>query len=173
MRRRALALGLAALLPGCGFQPVYMPTASGKAGPAQRGLAAVNVPLLPDRPGQLLREALQGAFQNDSGTPSEYDLQVSYGISGEGVGILNTAVATRVRLIGTASWSLLARDPQRTKLASGTAKSQDGLNVFDSQYFASDLGTEAAQKRIAETIARQIATQLGVWFRQQAAKAAG
>ena len=49
----------------------------------------------------------------------------------------------------------------------------DGMNIFDSQYFAADLETEAEQKRIAENIATQIATRLAVWFRQQAAKQAG
>ena len=63
------AVGLSAVLGGCGFQPVYMPTASGKAGVAQRELAAVYVPVIPDRPGQLLRQALQERFGNDSGTP--------------------------------------------------------------------------------------------------------
>ena len=38
-RRRLLALGGAGLLAGCGFQPVYMPTATGKSGPAERNLA--------------------------------------------------------------------------------------------------------------------------------------
>ena len=61
------------LLPpvaGCGFQPVYMPTASGKAGVAQRELASVYVPIIPERPGQLLRQALQERFGNDSGDAS-------------------------------------------------------------------------------------------------------
>ncbi|MDQ2801372.1 MAG: hypothetical protein M3Y41_01300, partial [Pseudomonadota bacterium] len=61
-RRNLLKLALVpALVPlaGCGFQPVYMPTASGSAGPARRELAAVNVQIIPDRPGQLLRQALQ------------------------------------------------------------------------------------------------------------------
>jgi len=55
-----LSAGL--LLAGCGFQPVYMPTASGKTGVAQRELAAVNVTLMPGRPGQLFRQALQEAL---------------------------------------------------------------------------------------------------------------
>jgi len=62
-RRQVLAMLAGAPLSGCGFQPVYMPTASGKAGVAQRELAAIHVALIPDRPGQVLRQALQSRFE--------------------------------------------------------------------------------------------------------------
>ncbi|MDR3531928.1 MAG: LPS assembly lipoprotein LptE [Rhodopila sp.] len=171
--RRWLCLGSLATLGGCGFQPVYMPTASGKAGVAQRELASVYVGIIPERPGQLLRQALQERFGNDSGTPSAYDLQVSFGIAGEGIAIETSNLATRIRLTGNASWILLAHDPKRTALTTGNARAIDGVNIFDSQYFAADLEVEAEQKRIAENIATQIATQLAVWFREQAAKKTG
>jgi len=173
LARRLVCLGSLATLAGCGFQPVYMPTASGKAGPAQRGLASVNVPVIPERPGQLLRQALQDRFGNDSGVLPEYDLTVSFSIAGEGQAIQSTTIATRIRLTGTANWTLVGRDDKRTKLMTGSARAMDGVNVFDSQYFASDLESEAKQKSIADNIATQIATQLAVWFRQQAAKQAG
>jgi LPS-assembly lipoprotein len=171
--RRLLCLGSLAALGGCGFQPVYMPTASGKAGVAQRELASVYVPVIPERPGQLLRQALQERFGSDSGVPAMYDLRVSFGIAGEGIGIETNNIATRIRLTGTATYTLLAHDPKRTSLTSGSARAIDGLNIFDSQYFAADLEGEAQQKRIAENLATQIANQLAVWFRQRAAKQAG
>jgi LPS-assembly lipoprotein len=171
--RRWICLGAMTLLGGCGFQPVYMPTASGNAGPAQRELASVYVGIIPERPGQLLRQALQERLGNDSGTPSAYDLTVSFGISGEGVAIESDTIATRIRLIGSANWSLVSHDAKRTVLASGSARAFDAVNVFDSEYFASDLETEAETKRIAESLASQITTRLAVWFRQQAAKQTG
>jgi LPS-assembly lipoprotein len=175
--RRSLCLGsiaaLGAILTGCGFQPVYMPTASGKAGAAQRELATVYVPIIPDRPGQLLRQALQERFGNDSGTPAAYDLNVTFGIAAEGIAIETDNIATRLRLTGNATYTLHAHDPKRTTLTSGSARALDGVNIFDSQYFAADLEVEAQQKRIAENLATQIATQLAIWFRQQAAKHTG
>jgi len=81
--RRWLCLGAAAALGGCGFQPVYMPTASGKTGAAARGLQTVYVGTIPDRPGQVLRQALQDRLGSDSGVPSQYDLQVGFSIPGE------------------------------------------------------------------------------------------
>jgi LPS-assembly lipoprotein len=171
--RRLLCLAATAAIGGCGFQPVYMPTASGKAGPGQRELASVYVPVIPERPGQLLRQALQERFANDSGTPASYDLNVSFGIAGEGLAVQANDLATRVRLTGTATWSLVGHDPKRTVLISGSARAMDAINIIGSQYFASDLETEVEQKRIAENLATQIATRLAAWFRQQAAKQAG
>jgi LPS-assembly lipoprotein len=171
--RRGLLLGATGLLSGCGFQPVYMPTASGKAGPPKRELATVFVRIIPERPGQLLRQALQEQFGSDAGTPLHYDLAVAFSISGEAVGIEQSSIATRIRFIGNASWHLLAHDTHYTPLTSGSARSMDGINIFDGQYFASDLETEVVQKRIADACAQQIAMQLAIWFRQRADKQAG
>jgi LPS-assembly lipoprotein len=170
--RRGLYLALALALSGCGFQPVYMPTATNKPGVAQRDLSAVFVEIIPERPGQLLRQALQERFADDSGTPAAYNLHVVFTISGEGVAIETNSIATRIRLIGNASWTLLDHDAKHTALTSGSARAFDAFNIFDSQYFAADLESEAEQKRLADTIASQITTQLAVWFRQQAAKTA-
>jgi LPS-assembly lipoprotein len=170
--RRWVCLGALVALAGCGFQPVYMPTASGKPGVAQRGLSTVYVEIIPERPGQLLRQALQERFGDDSGTPSIYTLQVTFSIAGEGIAVETNDIATRLRFTGNASWVLVGHDDKRTHITSGSARAFDAVNVFDSQYFASDLETEAEQKRIAENIATQISSQLAIWFRQQATKQA-
>jgi LPS-assembly lipoprotein len=169
-RRGLLSLAVTAL-SGCGFQPVYMPTASGKAGVAQRDLAAIEVDLIPDRPGQLLRQALQDRLaMGASGVERRYELKVvGFGISGEGIAIQSDNSATRYRSIGTANWSLIAQDPGRTPLSSGSARSIDALNIFDEQYFAADLEVEAVQRRVAEALADQIAIQLAIFFRKRAA----
>jgi LPS-assembly lipoprotein len=173
LSRRWLCFGAVAAVSGCGFQPVYMPTASGKAGVAQRELQAVSVGIIPDRPGQVLRQALQQRFGSDAGTPSQYDLQVIFVVVGEGIAIEANDIATRMRLTGNASWTLLARDAKRTPLTGGAARSIDGLNIIDAQYFAADLETEAVQARIAGNIADQIATQLAIWFRKRASQQTG
>jgi LPS-assembly lipoprotein len=169
-RRQVLALGLT--LSGCGFQPVYMPTASGNAGVAQRELAAIHVNLIADRPGQELRQALQDRLELSGGdVKKRYDLQVGFYVAGEGIAVQNDNTATRVRLIGTAVWILTAQDSGKTKLSNGFAKAVDAMNILDSQYFALDLENEAVQKRIAETLADQITIQLAAFFRKRAAAA--
>jgi LPS-assembly lipoprotein len=168
-----LALAAGVTLSGCGFQPVYMPTASGKAGVAQRELAAIQVDIIPDRPGPLLRQALQDRLEmGSSGVARRYELSVAFGISGEGIAIEQNTTVTRLRMIGTATWNLVAQDPGRTRLTSGSAKSVDAINIFDAQYFAADLENETAQRRLAEALADQITLQLATFFRRQEAASA-
>lgn len=163
----ALLAPLALPLSGCGFQPIYMPTASGKPGVAERELAAVNVTLIPDRPGQLLRQALQQRMASDGGGQKRYDLRVSYWIAGEGVSVLTDNSATRLRLTGNANWVLVAADPSQARLTEGSARTIDAMNIFNQQFFALDMQNDVVQRRIAEQVAEQIATQLALWFRQR------
>ena len=114
--RAAGALGAGATLIGCGFQPIYMPTASGQPGPAARDLAAINILPLGERPGMLLRQALQERFEGAGDSVARrYDLSVSFLIGGEALGIQQNTTATRVRLIGRSNWVLTAQDPGRTR----------------------------------------------------------
>jgi LPS-assembly lipoprotein len=168
-RRQLLALATGAGLSGCGFQPVYMPTASGTAGVAQRELAAIQVALIPDRPGQLLRQALQDRLEmGASGVARHYDLTVSFWIAGEGIAVQQDSTATRVRSTGNANWTLVAQDVGRTRLTSGFARALDALNINDEQYFGADLENEALQKRMAGALADQITMQLAIFFRRRA-----
>lgn len=164
--RLAVALGSAALLAGCGFQPVYMPTATGQPGPAERELAAIHVNLIPDRPGQELRQDLQERFGSDSGGSSRYNLSVNFSVSGEGIGILPSTIATRIRLIANATWTLTT--PEGTRITNGSARALDGFNVLDQQYFASDMDNEVLAGQLASNIADQITMQLASYFRRQA-----
>lgn len=170
MRRRfLLAFGSLGLLAGCGFRPTYMRTASGKPGVAQRELASVDVDIISDRPGQLLRQALQERFDRAaSGMARKYDLGVSYSISGEGIAVQPDSTVSRIRLIARGTWTLRAQNPGRTVLASGNARAIDGLNIFQQQYFAADLEQEEVQRRLAGLIADQITLQLAAYFRKQA-----
>jgi LPS-assembly lipoprotein len=173
-RRGILGLAAASLLPGCGFQPVYMPTASGKAGVAQRELAAISVGVIGERAGQLLRQALQERFEASGTTASRaYELTISYGVSGEAIGIQPDTSVTRIRLIGEANWSLMAIDPLHSRLTHGRAKAVDDFDVINQQFFAMDLSNGVAQQRLADALADQITIQLSAWFRQRAAATSG
>ena len=171
-RRAFLALGAGAALAGCGFQPVYMPTASGQPGPAQRELAAINVTLMGDRPGMLLRQALQDRFEGAGGaTTRRYDLTVSYWVAGAAAGIQPDNTVTRIQVIGRANWTLAAEDIAHTQITHGSARAADAMNNLDTQIFASDLELEVVQKRLAEALADQITLQLAAFFRKRAAVA--
>ncbi len=161
---------VAPLLVSCGFHPLYAPRAGGAAGPAQAGLSEISVGVIAERSGQLLRQDLQERFERGGvSVTRRYDLVVTFAMSGEGIGIQPDNSLTFVRMIGTANWKLVAQDPQRTTLASGAARVVDGLNVLNEQYFASDLETEAVQRRIAEAVADQITLKLAAYFERKAA----
>jgi LPS-assembly lipoprotein len=164
LSRRALLVGPIVLaLPGCGFRPVYATSDSGDS-PAEIGLSTVAVGLIPNRTGQLLRQALQARLERESGKPKKFDLQVGYGIGGEAISIQQDTTATRIRIIGQANWTLMTRDVARSTVTSGTARAVDGLNTFDQQYFAQDLETETVQRRVAEALADRITLQLASYF---------
>lgn len=159
-RRQCFALAAALATAGCGFRPLYG-TANG--GP-QRELAAIDVALLPDRPGQLLREALQQRLDHGEGLAKRYMLSVSYGVAGDSIAIQRDSTATRVREVATATWTLKALDPAQTLVTNGTARALDGVNIIDQQYFAADLEGETVTLRLTETVANQIVQQIASFF---------
>ena len=166
-RRTVLGLGLAAGLSGCGFQPVYMPTASGKPGVAQRELAAITVANMGDRPGQELRQALQERLERGAtGIPQLYTLTVAYGIGGDVIAIQPDNSSTRTRLVARASWFLANLDTHAL-LTQGTARAVDAINILDEQYFAADQENDFAAQRLADQIADQITLQLAAYFRHR------
>jgi LPS-assembly lipoprotein len=162
----------ALLLAACGFRPVYGPAAGGKDGPAAQALAEISVGIIPERSGQLLRLALQERFERAGiAAAHRYDLTVVFAISSDALAVRPDSTVTYVRLIGTANYSLLAQDPGRATLTSGVARSVDGYNLFDQQFFASDLETEEVQRRLARAVADQIALRLASFFEKRAAAA--
>lgn len=168
-RRDVLTIGLfATALAGCGFRPIYMRTASGGLGVAERELAAVEVAIIGDRPGQVLRQALQERFGSDAGPPHRYILTADFRIAGEAVGIQADNTATAVRLSASVNWALKSRDSLAKTLTTGNARALDGLNIFADQYFAATLQTESVQKRLADALADQVALQLAIWFNRRA-----
>ncbi len=150
-------------LSGCGFHPVY--ATRGASAPAVAGLSQVDVALIPERFGQLTREALEARLEvGGAGTVHRYRLVTSLGLSSDAIGVLPDTVATHVRLIGTAQWTLMSEDASGAILAHGTARDVDGFDIIDQQYFAADLSNQAVQRRIAKSLASQIALQLALYF---------
>jgi LPS-assembly lipoprotein len=156
------------LLAGCGLHPLYQSKDGGGAGDAERGLAAISVAIIAERPGQLLREALQTRFDRaGGGAAKRYDLVVTLGIANEGLDYQQTTSApTRLRVLAVANWSLVSLDARRKTLATGMARAMDSFNLFNQQFFAADLESEALQRRMMQAVADQMTLQLASWFSQ-------
>jgi len=172
-RRRLLGLGGAALiggLPGCSPHPLYAPDAFGNGDPqaasVQAQLREVQVALLPDRTGQLLRQALQSRLEAGE-TPyyTRYSLTLSFSIAQIGLGIQNDSTITYARFIATAPWSLTDQDsPTSQILVSNTAQAADSVNIFDNAPFGQELETNSVYARLVDAIADQIVTRLAHYF---------
>ena len=163
MLRRAVLMAAAGALAGCGFHPLYAPR-DGQGGGAQSQLGSIRVALMPERSGQLVRQALQQRLDRDEGTAKRYELSVAFSLATDAIGIQRDTTVTRLRMIGTANWTLKNLDPSNAIITSGLARSLDGVNVLDQQYFEADLAGETATRRIAEAIADQITLQLASYF---------
>ena len=167
-RRKLLAVLAAGGLAGCGFQPLY---GSGAAdGDVLDRLAEINVLLIPERAGQLLRQSLMTRLERGgAGAARRYDLSVQLSLSLDPIAIQPDNSTSRVRLIGSAAWALLAKDAQRRTMVSGTAREVDGYNVINQQFFAAELTSNAVQRRMVDALGEQITTQLALHFGRPAA----
>jgi len=150
-------------LAGCGFHPLYAP-----GGAQDADLSAIFVDIIPDRSGQLLRQALQERLEgSDNAAAKRFVLSVSYGAHVIGIGIQNDNSSTRTRVSGDATWSLRAvgAEAGTTQITGGTVRTLDGYNVIDEQYFYSDLALDTVYRRVADQLADQITQALSVYFR--------
>ncbi len=152
-----------AAVAGCGWHPLYAPSA---AGDARDKLARIEVAIIPERSGQLLRQALQARLQQDGAALSPaFVLDTRYAVSQEGIGFTADNSFTRVRMIGTASFVLRGLAPDGPTCVSGTVRDVDGFDEEDQQFFAADLEAETVQRRLAEAIAQAITTRLAMALR--------
>lgn len=150
-------------LAGCGFAPLY----GGDAGAdASARLDEVAVQNIPERPGQILRLSLETKLHADGAPQAElYALTVSYFVGTSGIGVEQDSAATRNRMSATAIWTLTPIGNPGQALLRGTATAQDAANIIDQQYFALDLENDTINQHLADTVAGEITTQIGAWFR--------
>jgi LPS-assembly lipoprotein len=157
-------------LPGCSPHPLYAPDAFGNGDPqaasVQAQLREVQVALLPDRTGQILRQALQSRLEaGEAPSYTRYNLAVSFNVTQVGLGIQSDSTITYIRFIATAPWSLTEQDsPTRQILVSNTAQAADSLNMFANAPFGQELETNTVEARLADAIADQIVVRLAHYF---------
>jgi LPS-assembly lipoprotein len=153
---------LVASLGACGFQPLYAPSGSNEA-----ALRSVYVDLIPNRNGQLLRQALQARLEGAGRDgPQTFVLSVSLTQTSEALATQQDNSTSRERDTATATWSLRrSTDSPFTKIAFGTAHAVDGHDVLDAQFFYGDLQSDAATRRLAEAVADSITQSLAAYFR--------
>ena len=165
--RRFMITGLLGL-SGCGFRPVYAPPAAGETAFSQI-LSQIYVPVLPERSGQLLRQALQARLDGPGDVPvRQYELIPDLRISTEAIAIQRDNSTSRVRIDATASWVLRALTPTRPVVTQNSVRLLDGYNIINQQFFAAELESDAVQRRLVTGLANQIVLQLAAYFQRAA-----
>ena len=160
----ALALGTA----GCGFRPLYGNGGVAAGEPDVRAeLAAVRVAVIPERFGQLMRRAIQQRLGTGTAGPqaARWELRIAPGLNAEALGFLIDGSVTRVRFVAAANWFLFRLSTPPELVVNGVERTIDAFNVPPNQYFATDSSREAAERRLAETLADEVVQRLAMRFR--------
>jgi LPS-assembly lipoprotein len=167
MKALLLVFGVALAIGGCGFAPLYAPAASGlAAGDAATELAAVDVALMPERSGQVIRQDVQQRLERfGAGAAKRYKLSIGLSITQDAAGVQPDSSVTFIRVRASADWRLTLLDPKSTLVTAGNARAIDGFNVIDQEVFAQTLETERVQDQLSQRIADEIALQLATYFK--------
>jgi LPS-assembly lipoprotein len=151
-----LALGLAPMLAGCGFTPLYAsPTVAS-------GLPAIQVVAPQGRVAYLLREDLDDALAHDKSAPAAWRLDFTVKQTRDPRGLSVTDVAERYEVGLMVNYTL-------TSVATGKVAhtGQVSTEVFYDEADAPYAGIAArqnSQERVASDAARRIQLDLAAWM---------
>ena len=161
-RRRGLlaatVLAVAAAMSGCGFEPLH----GQRSGASSAALGAIDVQLIADQPGQMLRNELLQQMQPRGQTPARYSLAVTLTESLANLGIRKDKVATRANLTLSASFTISELGGTK-RVFSGSARSVNSYNILTSD-FATLSAREDARRRGVNQLALEIRERISVWL---------
>lgn len=160
-RRGVLALAALALA-GCGFRPLYGERRAGAV--ASAGLGSVQIGLIGERNGQLLRRRLEELVGASAPTATRYDLRVGLAYGSELQGFARDGTPSRVRITATAEWFLYDGSAAPRLLANGRERAFDAYNIPENQFFSADTSREAAERRLIDQLAEDIVRRLAIRF---------
>ena len=162
------ALAIAGLLlSGCGFQPMYGKRAP-NATPLSADLAAIEVGIIPDRSGQLLRNQLIHLLDpaSDAAPPRRYTLSVGLKEEVDTFAVERSGFATRANVEVLATYTLIDEttgDP----VLSGTSRAVSGFNILRED-FSTYVASGDARNRAISQIAFEIRNRLAAYFSRSA-----
>jgi LPS-assembly lipoprotein len=160
---------MAFLLPGCGFEPMYGPKSgpktpsSAELGTVPTELSQIEIAIIPDREGQLLRNHLIDRLYL-SGYPESpiATLNVSKIIEKRTeLDLTKSSDATRAQLRLTTQMTLT--DQSGATLLTRSLQSVTSFNILGSE-FATRVTEDAARKSALNDLARQIELNLSLYY---------
>jgi LPS-assembly lipoprotein len=169
--RTLTLLGLAFLLAGCGFHPLYA-TPGAARGSMRQHLAAIYVDPVSERLGYELRNQMIDLIDG-SATPNNavYRLRMTLALKNDAIGVKSQSVGTVTETTITRYNDTLTVEYELSDaktgavLTKGTETGLSAYNVLSSPY-ATLVGQQDADKRAADDIADRIRIDLTVYFSQ-------
>jgi LPS-assembly lipoprotein len=162
-----LLAGLAGALSGCGFHPLY-----GSHGDTayDTELASIKVATIPDRPGQVLAEALREDLNpSDSDVAPRYVLEIKLSVTRADVGLLVNATASRSQVIVKADVTL--KDiKSNTAVFHAATRTISAFDILTDDY-ATVVAQHSAEDRSLHDLSNDIRTRLAVFLQQRRASA--
>jgi LPS-assembly lipoprotein len=157
--KRGTLLGMALLLAGCGFHPLYAPR--NESG-FDADLASIKVNTVADRQGQVLAIALRDAL-NPTGAHVDmrYTLDVQLASTRQDIGLRADGTASRSEVTMTAKFVLRDAKANKTVLQ-GTTHSVSSYDVLTDNY-ATVVASQNAQERTVQEVGDDILTRLQLY----------
>jgi LPS-assembly lipoprotein len=145
---------------------MYGPQAR-EATPVSSDLAAVEVGLIPNRSGQLLRNELIRLLNPGAEShPSRYTLSIALGETVNTFAIERSGFATTANVEAVATYTLM-EDATGNPVLAGTSRAVSGYNLLDNE-FSTYVAAGDARTRAVDQIAFEIRNRLAAHFSKQA-----
>lgn len=144
---------------GCGFEPLY---GDHRARAVSRvELAAVQIDLIREREGQMLRNELLDRFQ-PSGAAAKARYRLSVALTAQRVGLAIRPDETGSRADLTLNATFVLTDiASNTAIFNGRARSITGYNVLDSEFATTSSEADAVRRAVMD-LSEQITTRVSV-----------
>jgi LPS-assembly lipoprotein len=146
-------------LAACGFQPLYGEHSARSVSSDE--LAAVQIDLIRDREGQMLRNELLDRFQPAGGAlQPRYGLSIGLQLSRTALGILKDATASRVNLTLTATY-VLREIATGNVVFKGQSRSIDSFDITSSDFATTSSEADAIRRTVTD-LSEQITTRVSI-----------
>lgn len=158
-----VAVVMSGALTGCGFQPLYQAQGGAKQSASVRQMAAIEIPPIQDRIGQVLRNALRDRLiPKGVARQSSHRLDVSVQENRADIAILRDATSTFSKMTVEANWALVDKRTDAPVLR-GTTRRVTSFPIPVSEFAALEAEKDARDRAISE-IADDIHLRLGLYF---------
>jgi LPS-assembly lipoprotein len=151
------------LLAGCGFKPVYGVNSAGNSPAAVQQFAAIEIPVMPNRLGQQMRNLLIDSL-HARGPAGDYRYKLAVGITEAVVnlGLQQNSTSTRGQVRLTVKYTLVDNETGKVVLKE-TLRTSTGYNIAINQ-FGSVLSQDDAEAQGLQQIADDMTLHLALYF---------